>query len=1205
VEALRADQTGRWRSSQRLPAEAYLCAFPYLAASAEDALVLIWGEALLRFELGEAPRPDEYRARFPQHADALAVQFVLQRHLDQPTDALTLPVRAPHAPADPFLPAVPGYEVLGELGRGGMGVVYQALQTRPSRHVALKVIRAGGHATEHELARFRSEAEAVARLQHPNIVQIYEVGEHHGLPYFSLEYCAGGSLEKKLAGTPLPPAQAAPLLETLARAVHAAHEQGIVHRDLKPANVLLTGNGTAKITDFGLAKRLDGGAGQTASGAIVGTPSYMAPEQARGEGKLVGPAADVYALGALLYELLTGRPPFKAPTPLDTVLQVVRDEPVPPRRLQPHVPRDLETVCLKCLRKVPPERYASAAALADDLHRFQRSEPVRARPLGRVGRLVRWARRRPAVAALWGVSLAAVVLVAGTGLRLLQVQAETEHRQALLRLGLESTLEKAAEWMRQARWGEAEAVLEQAQDRLGTTEAADLRERLNRARANLRLVRALDAARLKGATAVADKYDFAGAAQDYAAAFREAGLGPEREAAAQVAALVRDSAVKEQLVAALDDWAYVTDDPGRRAWLLAVARQADPDPRRSRFRDPKVWQDRQALAQLVRVTPVDQLSAPLLTTLAAVAGRQGVDALPLLKAAQERYPQDFWLNLHLGDVLRQARRLDEALAYYRVALALRPQTLVVYNNLGIALVDKGQIDEAIACLKKAIALDPRSALAHSNLGAALVDKGQVDEAIGCYKKAIALNPRSAPAHNNLGIALTRKALVGEAMTYHKKAIALDPGFATAHNSLGIALMRQGKLDHAMACFQQAITLNPRFVRAHNNFGIALTRQDRVDEAIAYFKKAIALDPRQFETHYNLGHVLWRKGQTEDAIVEFRKAVALNPRDTRALNDLGLVLQARGRLEEAIACFQEIILLDPQHIEAQSNLGTVLSDKGQQEEAIACYHKVLALDPRSARAHYNIGVALFAQGQREEAIAAYEKTITLDPTMAQAHGALGQALVQQGRFREALTSTGQCLALLAPDHPQRSRTARQLRQCERLLLLEGQLAALLQKKMSPASSAERLEYANLCRLKKLYTAAVRLYAETFADDPKLADNLAARHRYHAACAAALALSHPRQSRDAGQLDAAEKARLRQQCLTWLRADLDLWARQMRTNPPQARTALQGALKSWQRDPDLAAIRDAAWLGSLPTQEQRTCRQLWADVQALLKQAGDRM
>jgi WD40 repeat protein len=315
--------------------------------------------------------------------------------------------------AAPATVQVPGYEVLGELGRGGMGVVYQARHLGLNRVVALKMILSGAHAGDADLARFKTEAEAVARLQHPNIVQVFEVGEHQGLPFLALEFCSGGGLEKKLNSTPLPPKEAAALSEALARAMHAAHQAHVVHRDLKPANVLLAADGTPKVTDFGLAKKLDD-VGQTASGAVMGTPSYMAPEQAGGKSKDIGPAADVYALGAILYECLTGRPPFKAATSLDTLMQVVADEPVPPSQLQPRTPRDLETICLKCLRKDPARRYATALDLAEDLRRYQAGEPIQARPVGRVERSAKWMKRRPAAAGLLAVSVtAALVLLLG------------------------------------------------------------------------------------------------------------------------------------------------------------------------------------------------------------------------------------------------------------------------------------------------------------------------------------------------------------------------------------------------------------------------------------------------------------------------------------------------------------------------------------------------------------------------------------------------------------------------------------------------------------------------------------------------------------------------------------------------------------------------------------------------------------------------
>jgi tetratricopeptide (TPR) repeat protein/tRNA A-37 threonylcarbamoyl transferase component Bud32 len=325
-------------------------------------------------------------------------------------------------------PKVPGYDILGELGRGGMGVVYKARQTKLHRTVALKMVLAGAHAGAEQLARFYTEAEAVAHLQHPHIVQIYEVGEHDNLPFFSLEYVDGGSLSQRINGKPQSAGDAARTVEQLARAMAYAHEHGIIHRDLKPANVLLTAEGEPKITDFGLAKRLESDSSQTKSGTLMGTPNYMAPEQARGEVREVGPLADVYALGVILYEMLTGRTPFMGASILDTLQQVRNHEPVPPTRLQPKTPRDLEIICLKCLEKEPVKRYSTAALLADDLHRFISGEPILARPVSNAERLWRWCRRNQRVAALSAAVLLLLVSMAIGG----PVAAILVHEQKVL-----------------------------------------------------------------------------------------------------------------------------------------------------------------------------------------------------------------------------------------------------------------------------------------------------------------------------------------------------------------------------------------------------------------------------------------------------------------------------------------------------------------------------------------------------------------------------------------------------------------------------------------------------------------------------------------------------------------------------------------------------------------------------------------------------
>jgi Protein kinase domain len=296
------------------------------------------------------------------------------------------------------LAAISGYEVLDELGHGGMGIVYKARDLSLGRIVAIKMIAEAAYAQPAQLRRFLAEAEAVARLKHPNIIAIHQVGQEAGRPYLSLEFAEGGNLAQRLAQGPLSSPQAAELVEALARAVGAAHKAGVIHRDLKPSNVLMTADGIPKIGDFGLAKLLGDESARTLSGEVLGTPSYMAPEQAEGRTREVGPAADIYALGAILYQALTVRPPFLGLSAVETLKLVVTAEVVPPRRLRPDVARDLETICLKCLEKEPARRYADAAALAQDLRRFLEGRPIAARPIAAIGRLRRWGRRNPTLA---------------------------------------------------------------------------------------------------------------------------------------------------------------------------------------------------------------------------------------------------------------------------------------------------------------------------------------------------------------------------------------------------------------------------------------------------------------------------------------------------------------------------------------------------------------------------------------------------------------------------------------------------------------------------------------------------------------------------------------------------------------------------------------------------------------------------------------
>ena len=562
---------------------------------------------------------------------------------------------------------------------------------------------------------------------------------------------------------------------------------------------------------------------------------------------------------------------------------MISQDPVPPSRLNAAVPRNPETICLKCLEKDPRRRYASAAALADDLHRFQRNEPIVARPVGSLERVLRWTRRNPTAAAPAATALALVGLASGGSVWLVQQRTE---RRAELRTEVGTTVAQAGSFSKQFHFHEAHELLEQVRQRLHTDGPDDLRRQVDQARADLALVVNLDAARLLAASPMKGRPESVGAEPLYEEAFAKAGLSRKGDNTEEVAAQVRHSVVRLEIVAALDDWASITQDQARREWLLAVARGADPDPLRDSLREPKFWQNDSGLA-LFQELPVDGLSPQLLTALGRVLPKTDGEAVSLLTAAQARYPQDFWLNYELGYALFESRRHDEAIGFYRAALALRPEASMVYNAMGLTLGVMGRLDEAIGHYQEAIRLDPgRSAVFHSNLGEVLRLKGRLDEAIDHCRDAIRLEPTLAAAHNNLGIALDAK----------------------------------GQWDEAIGHFQDAIRLKPTLAAAHGNLGRVLPTKGRLDEAIAHSQQAVQLEPNSAVSHFNLGRVLMTKGQHDEAIGHFQQAIRLDPGSSAwAHCYLGYVLRAKGRLVEALDQFQQAVRLDPNLVMAHAQL----------------------------------------------------------------------------------------------------------------------------------------------------------------------------------------------------------------------------------------------------------------------------------------------
>jgi serine/threonine-protein kinase len=439
------------------------------------------------------------------------------------------------------MPVIPGYVVLNLLGRGGMGAVYKALHLRLTRTVAIKMLVTGAYAAASERARFMREAQAIAVLRHPNIIQVFDVGDLDGRPYFTMEYLEGGSLSQKLAGLPQPGREAAAMVATLAEAIQVAHAAGIIHRDLKPANILLTADGTPRIGDFGLARKYAEAPDSTLGGSRLGTPSYMSPEQAIGKQGTIGPSTDIYSLGAVLYEMQTGRPPFLAETPAETELQVIAEEPAPPSRLNSELPRDLETVCLKCLCKDPGRRYASASDLAEDLRRFLRGEPVAARRAGPLERLGKWVRRHPARTAAWLGGTVAFGTILGALLW-------TASQRAAIDRAVMDDLAEAVRLEHASDWPGARNALERAKTRLaaGGTRGS-LEKRANEIERELDLVDHLAEIRFERASSKGVDFDKVQWWSAYRHAFVGAGLLADDDSPEAFAARIARSPARTAL----------------------------------------------------------------------------------------------------------------------------------------------------------------------------------------------------------------------------------------------------------------------------------------------------------------------------------------------------------------------------------------------------------------------------------------------------------------------------------------------------------------------------------------------------------------------------------------------------------------------------------------------------------------------------------
>jgi tetratricopeptide (TPR) repeat protein len=739
-----------------------------------------------------------------------------------------------------------------------------------------------------------------------------------------------------------------------------------------------------------------------------------------------------------------------------------------------------------------------------------------------------------------------------------------------------------------------------------------LRQRVRARLADLELLDSLENIRLERETAVKDgHFDSEWADGLYGQTFRDAGLDVEVLPVEEAAERIRQSTVAAELAAVLDHWASIrrkirgADDSSWKHFL-EVARAADSDTWRRRVRQALERRDEQALLAVASSEEVFRLSPATLSVLglALLEDKHALgQAEAFLREAQRRHPNDFWLNINLYHYfsLMQPPQREEAFPFAAVAVALRPRSPGAHLNLGVALRDKGLLDAAIAEYREAIRLKKDYADAHYNLSIVLHDKVRLDEAEAECREALRLKKDDHEAHYNLSRVLLAKGRLDEAEAECREALRLKKDYPEAHNSLGSVLEAKGRLDEAEAECREAIRLKKDYPEAHNNLGVALKAKGCLDEAIAEFRQALQIRKDDPLAHYNLGCALHNKGQLDGAIAEYRKALRLKKDYAEAHGNLGVALRDKGQLDAAIAEYREVLRIKKDDATAHVNLGVALHNKGQLDEAIAEYREVLRIKKGDAKAHYNLGLALRAKGQLDEAIAAYRQAVQLKKDYPEAHGALGQALLQQGRFAEARDSTRRCLDLLPPGHRLRPMVSQQLQQCERLLTLEKKLPQVLAGKLQPDSAADRLGFAQLCqRYRKSYLAAVRFYAEAFAAEPTFNGDKPSKHRYNAACAAALAGCG--QGQDADKLDAKERVRLRQQALDWLRADLKAYGQVMEKAADKAVPALAQRMRHWLRNTDFAGVCGADALDRLPEAERLRWQKLWEEVEALRKRAA---
>jgi serine/threonine-protein kinase len=1110
IELAHAELEYRLRAGEPARAEDYLRKFPELRADRTAAMDFISAEYDIRSRQETTVTIAEYLERFPEYGTELQARLeppsartvslppagqtsqpaletraplgepsagsgsnVPRVRLRAPRDEAELPLRTPAA-------TLPGHagrcSILGEIARGGMGAVLKGHDPELGRDLAVKILL-DKYLDQPELERrFLVEAQVSGQLQHPGIVPVYDVGLLlDRRPYFTMKLVRGRTLSALLAER-REPAQYLPrflkIFEQVCQTLAYAHARGVIHRDLKPTNVMVGAFGEVQVMDWGLAKVLDTtevaevadssapaeAAAASVAGSVVGTPAYMAPEQARGEIDRLDERCDVFGLGAILCEILTGGPPYISPSRQLVFRQAEQGRLDDAFRRLDSCGADGELLRLakSCLAVEVADRPRDAGIVARDVttyltgvqERLRAAEVERAAAQAKAEEAkAKAAAERRAKRLTLGLAVA-VFLTAGiggaAGLWIKKQRddrtAETARVAKETEEGVESALQEAlklrdearlrthdpAQWY--AKLAAALSAMERAERLLASGIATDeLEERVGILRAELdaddqdrRLVDRLDVIRLKKSDMQLNgQFEFGRAASDYAKAFRDHGMDLDTMPAEKIAERIRKSAAKDLLVATLEEWANLTGSFEAGAKQLAIAGMADPSLWRVRFHAALRANNLKAIQELADTADVTTLQAPSLTFLGFYLSSHGdtKTSAALLRRARQQYPMDFWVNLYLGLCLCNAKppHYPEAVRCLSVAAALRKKNEGALAYLGAGLIHAGELDQAVSVFEQAVRFEPDNARARTNLGIGLGEQGQFDKAIVELRRAIQLNPNLVEARIGLGVALARKGerladkgLCQEAVASLKYAIRLDPGTWEAHSSLGAAYFAQKEWDKSIAAYRKAIRLkkerhNEDDALARGGLGNALAAKGQTQEAVKEYQEALRLQPDLAEVHYSLGHTYQELGELDKAIVEVMLAIRFAPGVAKFHFVLAASFAKKGALDDAIARFRQALALKEDYPEAHYNLGAVYARRGEFDKAIVAFRRAIELKPDYAMAHSGLGGALAQKGQVEKALESLNEAVRLDKNHAEAHNNLGTLWIRLGELDKSIAA----------------------------------------------------------------------------------------------------------------------------------------------------------------------------------------------------------